>query len=73
MTVNRGDEEFASGLLKDFLIDRGNENFACKLNYVDPPDLVVTWDDGRQVGVEVVSTYQPVVGGGRNNIIWELM
>ena len=69
MAVTRGDEELACSLLKEFLTDRGNKNFACKLNCVDPPDLIVMWSEGRQLGVEVVSTYLQVVGGGRNNII----
>ena len=54
------DERFACGLLRDHLTKCGASGFQCKVNEADPPDLVVTWENGAQWGVEVTRTYQQV-------------
>ena len=54
------DEEFACELLRDHLAKRGVSRFQCTVNVADPPDLVVTWCNGVQWGVEVTRTYQQV-------------
>ena len=54
------DEKFASGLLMDHLTECGASGFQCKVNEADPPDIVVTWENGAQWGVEVIRTYQQV-------------
>ena len=52
------DERFARRLLSDHLTMRGVSEFQCTVIEDDPPDLVVTWENGTQWGVEVTRTYQ---------------
>ena len=61
------DERFACGLLSDHLTMRGVSESQCTVIEDDPPDLVVTWENGAQWGVEVTRTYQQVesLGGGK--------
>ena len=61
------DERFACGLLSDHLTMRAVSEFQCTVIEDDPPDLVVTWENGAQWGVEVTRTYQQVesLGGGK--------
>ena len=54
------DEECARQLLTEHLARQGESGFRCVLNSCDRPDLLVTWDDGRQWGVEVIRTYLQV-------------
>ena len=54
------DERFARRLLSDHLTMRGVSEFQCTVIEDDPPDLVVTWKNGAQWGVEVTRTYQRV-------------
>ncbi len=54
------DEECACRLLAEHLAGHGQSRFRCTVNLCDPPDLVVTWDDGSQWGVEVTRTYLQV-------------
>ena len=54
------DEEFACKLPRDHLAECGVSRFQCTVNVADPPDLVVTWDNDIQWGVEVTRTYQQV-------------
>ena len=58
------DEEFSRRLLTDHLSNHGKSGFRCEVNAKDPPDLLVTWDDGSQWGVEVTRTYQQVARCG---------
>ena len=58
------DEEFSRRLLTDHLSNQGKSGFRCEVNSKDPPDLLVTWDDGSQWGVEVSRTYQQVATCG---------
>ena len=46
---------------------RGVSESQCTVIEEDPPDLVVTWENGAQWGVEVTRTYQQVesLGGGK--------
>ena len=48
------DEKFALELLSDHLAMRGVSEFQCKVNEADPPDLVVTWDNGVSVALQRV-------------------
>ncbi len=59
----RKDEQFACGAVIDYLTNQGKSEFKCEVNAKDPPDLVVTWDDGARWGVEVTRTYQQVAKG----------
>ena len=54
------DERFACGLLSDHLTMRAVSEFQCTVIEDDPPDLVVTWENGARWGVEVTRTYQQV-------------
>ena len=54
------DEECACRLLAEHLTGHGQSRFTCTVNLCDPPDLLVTWDDGSQWGVEVIRTYLQV-------------
>ena len=58
------DEEFSHRLLTEHLSNQGNSGFRCEVSASDPPDLLVTWDDGSQWGVEVTRTYQQVASCG---------
>ena len=69
MTNSVDDEEFARRVLIKYLTMRERPGFECKRNRNDPPDIVVTRDDGAQFGVEVVRTYQQVVGSDVNDMI----
>ena len=40
------DEELARGLLRDHLTNHAESGFDCKVNPQDPPDLIVTWNNG---------------------------
>ena len=51
------DEEHACRLLTEHLETRGQSGFSCERPSLDPPDLLVRWDDGRLWGVEVTRTY----------------
>ena len=57
------DEEFSRRLLAKYLANQGKSGFRYKVNSNDPPDLLVTWDDGSQWGVEVRRTYEEVASG----------
>ena len=59
-TQRVSDEVFSCRLLTEYLSNDGKSGFSCNVNSDDPPDLVVTWDDGSQWGVEVTRTYQQV-------------
>ena len=61
------DERFACGLLSDHLTMRAVSEFQCTVIEDDPPDLVVTWENGARWGVEVTRTYPQVesLGGGK--------
>ena len=61
------DERFARQLLTEYLSKQAKCEFKCELNADEPPDLVVTWDDGIQWGVEVTRTYQQVLGSDGTN------
>ena len=64
-TKNAGsitDEEYACRLLKDHLTKQALSAFHCKVNQQDPPDLIVTWPNGLQWGVEVIRVYHQVPG-----------
>ena len=63
------DEEFSLRLLTEHLSRQGKSGFACNANSNDPPDLIVTWDDGAEWGVEVTRTYQQVVSPDGENAI----
>ena len=54
------DEEFACRLLIEHLTKEGKSGFRCEMNSNEPPDLLVTWNDGVQWGVEVTRTYLQV-------------
>ena len=54
------DEECARGLLAEQLAGQGRSGFTCTVNLCDPPDLLVTWNDRSQWGVEVTRTYLQV-------------
>ena len=54
------DEEYARRLLKEHLVGQGRSGFMCAVNPCDPPDLLVTWANGSQWGVEVTRTYLQV-------------
>lgn len=54
------DEEFACGLLQDYLSEHFGGTPRCELATDDPPDLVATLADGVQWGVEVTRAYQQV-------------
>ena len=56
------DEEFACRLLKHHLAKQAQSAFDCKVNQQDPPDLIVTWANGLQWGVEVIRAYHQVPG-----------
>ena len=51
------DEEYARRLLAELLTKEVGPGFKCARNPNDPPDLLVTFDDGRRLGVEVTRTY----------------
>lgn len=51
------DEDRACRLLTEHFATRGQSGFSCERRSLDPPDLLVTWDDGRHWGVEVTRTY----------------
>ena len=53
----RPDEMVTLGLLREHPTMRGA---MCEMNADDPPDLVVTWENGVQWGVEVTRTYHQV-------------
>ena len=61
------DEEFGRRLLIDHLENQGNSGFCYDINPNDPPDLIVTWKDGFQWGVEVTRCYQQVAISSRSN------
>ena len=63
------DEKFALELLSDHLAMRGVSESQCKVNEADPPDLVVTQDNGAQWGVEVTRTYQQVEPFDGENLV----
>ena len=63
------DEEFARELLCSHFDERGNSGFSCNVNSNDPPDLLVTWKNGAQWGVEVTRCYQQVLSGSRSDTI----
>ena len=63
------DEEFSRHLLRDHLIRQGKLGFECNVNENDPPDLIVTWSDGVQWGVEVTRSYLQVARPGSNKSI----
>ena len=65
----RTDEEFACGVVIDYLTNQGESEFKCEVNTNDPPDLVITWNDGTQWGVEVTRTYQKVANGRNTRLI----
>ena len=72
MTTNvrgRTDEESSRGLLMDYLMNQGESDFKCEVNTKDPPDLVITWEDGTKWGVEVTRTYQQFAKGGNTGRI----
>ena len=54
----KSDEKFALGLLTDHLTMSGVSEVRCA--EIDPPDLVVTWENSAQWGVEVTRTYHQV-------------
>ena len=54
------DEEFGRQLLTEHLSKQTTPEFKCEVNSDDPPDILVTWNDGVQWGVEVIRTYQRV-------------
>ena len=57
------DEEFARRLLIEHFTKEGMSGFLCTINTNEPPDLIVTWNDGGEWGVEVTRTYQQVPSG----------
>lgn len=59
-TAKASDEQFALGLLKDFLANCGEAGCRCEINVDDPPDLVVTRENGEHWGIEVTRVYQQV-------------
>ncbi len=65
----KSDEIFALGLLMDHLTTRGDAGFQCNCNANDPPDLIITWKNDRQWGVEVARVYQQVDQIGRAEIV----
>ena len=54
------DEQFACRLLREYLTKERALGFHCAVNPADPPDLIVTWTNGVQWGVEVTRTYLQV-------------
>ena len=63
------DEEFCLRLVEEHLSSEGKSGFSCDVNPHDPPDLLVTWDDGSRWGVEVTRTYQQVANQDRTSTI----
>ena len=61
------DEEFARQLLIEHFTKEGMSGCLCTINGNEPPDLIVTWKDGVEWGVEVTRTYQQVPSRGRAN------
>ena len=68
-TQKVSDEVFSCRFLAKYLSNQGKSGFSCNVNSDDPPDLVVTWDDGSQWGVEVTRTYQQVLSSVRASAI----
>ena len=54
------DEEHACRLLAEHFAARGQSGFRCERSSLDPPDLLVRWDDGSDWGIEVTRTYLQV-------------
>ena len=54
------DEEHACRLLTEHFATRGQFGVKCKQSSLDPPDLLVRWNDGSLWGVEVTRTYPQV-------------
>ena len=72
MTRNSGavsDEELACRLLVKHFTKQGMSGFLCRTNVNEPPDLIVTWKDDADWGVEVTRTYQQVPSKGPANTI----
>lgn len=61
------DEAFARQLLVNYLTAHGMSGCTCEINENDPPDLIVTLENGERWGVEVTRTYQRVVPIGKPN------
>ena len=59
-TEAKTDERFALELLSKHLPILWGSKVCCAVNEDDPPDLVVTWENGEKWGVEVTRTYQQV-------------
>lgn|GEM_PF-937674 len=54
------DEAVACRLLGDWLAGQGISDFRCEIAAKDPPDLILSFDDGERWGIEVTRTYQQV-------------
>lgn len=62
------DERFARQLLKDYLAAHGMPECPCEINENDPPDLIVTRENGERWGIEVTRTYHQVPLIGQSEI-----
>ena len=63
------DEEHACRLLAEHFAARGQSGFRCERSSLDPPDLLVRWDDGSDWGYRS-NPYLPASCEARPN--WRL-